>query len=59
MILERDLSHMGSALAHAVLAGNIPLASLLLADAGVDPNDPRMYGRQAASDCINRISWDV
>lgn len=44
VILESDLSHMGSALAHAVLADNIPLASFLLADAGVDPNEPRMYG---------------
>lgn len=38
------MSHLGSALAHAVLAKNRPLASFLLADAGVDPNEPRMYG---------------
>ena len=43
-ILGCNMSHLGSALAHAVLAKNRPLASFLLADAGVDPNEPRMYG---------------
>lgn len=43
-ILTRDLSHMGSALAHSVLANNIPLASFLLTGAGIDPNERRVYG---------------
>lgn len=52
MVLESDLSHMGSALAHVVLADNIPLASFLLADAGVchglgkvDNNEPISLSR--------------
>lgn len=43
-ILGCNMSHLGSALAHAVLAKNRPLASFLLADVSVDPNEPRMYG---------------